>query len=287
MNKKPVPFLALTRLNSSLPVTLYSSLLGAVASQSEPAWSLLYVIIANIFCSWFFFILRDLQYAAIDFSNPDKNFQNPIAAGTMSQKAAQLILLGLASIIIALYALSGTESLLTGLVLLGIIILLNWRKLGLQKAFYLKVSAWHWLVNGFFCLLAHLSLNKYPGQISILTIVFVMLVLLFFTITEHSQHPESKETLKKLNLASAIILTLSIIIATALFFFFRILPYWVLGLFATLLTIMLVPQVLERKRANQKPFLTTDFLKRAFFNAGSLSLMVHFLIPLIYPFFKK
>lgn len=277
----------LLRLKTSLAVTLFASLLGVAASQATPNWKMLCIILANIFSSWILFLFRDWQYAPQDISKQADDMQNPIAAGIIKLNTAKLLLLVLVGITITLYAIPDTKTLITGLALLAIIFILNWRKLGLQKIFHLKTSPYNWLVNAFFCLLGSLGLADELNQFSMLAIAFVVLIMLYISLIDQARQGKSARTLRRLNIISAICLSLAGIIGIMLFVIFELLPYWVTGLSLILMAIMVVPQTLERFRAKEKPLFENDLLRVAFFRSGALGLMVHFLVPLIYSLFIK
>jgi hypothetical protein len=82
-------------------------------------------------------------------------------------------------------------------------------------------------------------------------------------------------------------LTLAILLAIAMFIFVALLPYWIIGLFMLLLAIMLVPQIIERKREKLKPSLDHDVFRIAVFRAAAIAMMVHFLAPLIFQLFSQ
>lgn len=287
MNAKLKALLQLERLKHSLPVTIFVSLLGAAATQSNPSLLLLFVLLANLCVSWLYFTLRDLQFAPLDVSKQDKQPQNPVATGLISPKTANILLLLVGIIAIVLYALAGIKTLITGVVLLIVVFILNWRKLGLQKRFYLKTSPYHFLVNSFMCLLGSLSLNPVLNQVSLLAIGFVLFILLYASFIDQARQVVSKKTLRIINVGAVISLTLAILLAIAIFIFVALLPYWIVGLFMLLLAIMIVPQIIERRREKLKPNLDYDVFRIAVFRAAAIAMLVHFLVPLVFHFFSQ
>lgn len=287
MKKAFKAFSKLTQLKQSLPVLVFATLLGAASIQTPPGIDLIAVLLANILVSWVFFIQRNLQFAALDLTKPQKHAQNPIVSGDFKLNLARFLWVFFAVLAIALYALTNTKTLISGLALLLITILLNWRKAGLQRFFYLRTDPYQWLINGFFCLLGSLSINQQIKPFTLLSIAFIVFILLYITIIDELRQPETHYSVRFLSIAAIISLTLACCIAAALFFVIRILPYWIVGLFILLLLILLLPQILERLREKKKPIIVLNQLRTPLFHSAAIALIIHFIVPILYQLILK
>ena len=286
MKEKLIAFAQMTHLKESLPVLVFSSLMGVVASQSALDWDVIMVLLANMLVSCAGFTLHALQFAPLDIIDTEKRLTNPIATGVFSTKFAVMLSLSFGVIALLFYAMLGSKVLLTGLALVAVLTLINWRKLGLHRHFYLKPGAYQWLIQGFFCLLGSLIQNDSPTQTSLMTVGMVATSLLFITLTDEARVAKNKAQQRWLIIASFVSLSLMVLIGIPLFLMQKILPYWILALFAVLVAILLMPQFLERQRERLKPLVGPRILHIALFRAAAISLAVHFITPFLYQLFK-
>ena len=286
MKSKCRAFIKLVQIQQSLPVLLFSTLLGAASTKSEPSLSLIYVLCANLMVSWVFSILRNLQFAPVDMSDPEKRVQNPIAAGTFSIKFCQTIggMLGIMAIV--LYALAGNKILITGLSIILIAFVLSWRKLGLHSVVLLKTNPHHWLLNSLFCLAGGLSLQTHPNQELFLSIAFVGTILIYTTLIDYTQLTYPQKPRRGVTIGLIASLTTAILIGVTLFFLIAILPIWIIILFGLLSSIMLLPKITEQIRQGQKISFEPKSLRKALIRAAALSLLVHFLAPHFFELFN-
>jgi len=286
MKAKCLAFFKLVQMQQSLPVLLFSTLLGATSTQSDLSLNLLYVLFANLMVCWVFSILRNLQYAPVDMSDPEKRVQNPIAAGTFSIKASQTLGGVLVILAITLYALAGIDILITGLSIILIAFLLSWRKLGLRRFVLLKSSPQHWLLNSLFCLTGGLSQQKPPNQKLFLAVAFIAAILIYTTLIDYTLRASPQKPQRGVMIGLIASLTIAILIGITLFFLLTILPIWILILFGLLMAIMLLPKIAEQTRQGQRVSFEAKSLQTAFFRAASLSLMVYFLASFIFKRFN-
>ncbi len=286
MKEKLIAFAQMTRLKESLPVLVFSSLMGVVASQSTLDWGVIMLLLANMLVSCAGFTLHALQFAPLDIVDTEKRLTNPIATGVFSTKFAVILSLTFGVIALLFYAMLGSKVLLTGLVLVAVLTLINWRKLGLHRHFYLNPGTYQWLIHGYFCLLGSLIQNDSPSQISLMTIGVVATSLLFIILTDEARVAKSKTQQRWFIIASFVCLSLMVLISVPLFLMLKLLPIWVLVLFVVLSAILIVPQLLERQRERLKPLIDPQNLRIALYRAAAISLAVHFITPFLYQLFK-
>lgn len=286
MKEKLIAFAQMTRMKESLPVLVFSTLLGVASTQSTLDWDIIMILVANTLLSCAGFTLHALQFAPLDIVDTEKRLTNPIATGVFSTRLAIILSVSFGVIALVFYAMLGSKVLLTGLVLVAVLTLINWRKLGLHRHFYLKPGTYQWLIHGFFCLLGSLIQNESPSQISLMTLGMVATSLLFIILTDEAQVAKNKAQQRWLIIASFVCLSLLVLVSVPLFFMLRLLPYWVLALFVVLSAILLVPQFLERQRERLKPLFDLKPLRIALYRAAAISLAVHFITPFLYQLFK-
>lgn len=286
MKEKLIAFAQMTRLKESLPVLVSSTLLGVASTQFPLDWGVVLVLLANTLVSCAGFTLHALQFAPLAILDPEKRLSNPIAAGVFSTKVATLLSAIFGLIAIFCYAILGTKTLITGLVLIIIITLINWRKLGLHRRFTLKPGPYQWLVHGFFALFGSLVFDIQPDQATLLVIFFVMALLFYTNVIDQNREPQSKAVQRRLTIISFVSLSVAGIIGFSLFFVFGLLPIWVLLLFIVLTSIMVAPNFLERRREKQLPIFSPGIWRSALFRSAAISLAVHFIAPSLYQLFK-
>jgi 4-hydroxybenzoate polyprenyltransferase len=286
MKTKSLAFFKLVQIQQSLPVLLFSTLLGAASTKSDLRLSLVYVLFANLMVSCFFSILRNLQFAPVDMSDPKNRVKNPIAAGTFSVKASQTMGGVLVILAIVLYSLAGNEILITGLGIILITFILSWRKLGLHRIVLLKTNPQHWLLNSLFCLLGGLSLQIPPNPELFLAVAFIGTSLIYTTLIDYTRLTYPQKPQRRVTIGLIASLTIAILIGITLFILLAILPVWILILFGLLLAIMLLPKMAEQIRQGQRLSFEPKILRTALFRAASLCLLIHFLAPYLFKLFN-
>ena len=286
MKEKLIAFVQMTRLKESLPVLVFSGLLGVASTKAALNWNVIWVLLANLLVSCAGFIFHALQFAPLDMLNAEGRQTNPIAAGVIAARSATILSLCFGFIALVLYAMLGIKALLAALALFTVLTLLNWRKLGLQRFFYLKPGVYQWLINGFFCLMGSLVQNAAPSQTTLTAIVLLVMGLLFISFNDESRKATSQTSQRVLSIAALVSLILTVLIGGILFIMLNLLPVWVIALFFVLSAILLLPQALERQREGQKPLFAPKTMRVALFRAAAISLAVHFITPFLYQLFK-
>ncbi|MHB1355729.1 MAG: UbiA family prenyltransferase [Anaerolineae bacterium] len=128
--------LALMRLREVVPFVLVTSLIGVNVGGAKlgvQPWAVLGVVLANVLCVAFAFMINDVEDAPDDALTPVKAKRNPVSAGRLSPRAGYWASAVVALCALALYAALGTWPLVYGAVCVAIGFLYSWRRVRLKS----------------------------------------------------------------------------------------------------------------------------------------------------------
>ena len=116
MRNKIRAFLKLSRFNEYVFFTIITTFLGIIAAGGEPDWRMAVVLIGNYLAVGYAFMINDIEDAPDDALNPDKIGRNPVSAGIISTKAANIVTYIIGALAVIVFAFLGWRAFIVGFI---------------------------------------------------------------------------------------------------------------------------------------------------------------------------
>ena len=157
MNDQWRGVIKLTRFNEYVWFVIVTTLVGAATAGGEFGWALIGAVIANELSVGFAFMINDVEDAADDALNPAKIKRNPVSAGMLTRRAANIASYGTALIAAVIYATLSPAALLVGVISLVVGWIYSWGPVRLKSKPIVDLLSHVMMLAGFQFLAGHLA----------------------------------------------------------------------------------------------------------------------------------
>ena len=282
----------LSRYREFLWFVVITSLLGAAAAAGAFGIRLLTVLVANELAVAFMFMINDVEDAPDDALTPHKAVRNPIAAGHLSLRSGWWASALVALLAGFLFLLLGVGSALCGWIALLLGYIYSWRKIRLKNLPILDMLSHSMMLAGLQFLVGFLAFH--PG-------IHWWWIFPFAMVTSISLYGELFNELRDLHgdrqaglrHSAAIFgyqpakvlmftfLSIGVLCTIITLLVVPLIPWWVIGLTAFLLAILVLPPLLRVRRLQRNAVDIQAPFQKPFEIAFAIALFAWFFLPWI------
>ncbi len=262
----------LTRYREYLWFVAVTTFLGVIAARGAVGWPLLGVLAANWLAVAFAFMINDVEDAADDALDPAKVNRNPVSAGDLSRRRAQVASLGVAFLSAVMYALLGWLPFVTGGACLLLGFLYSWRPVRLKSMPFFDLASHCLMLAGLQFIAAYVTFQAELGPRFFWPLAFTMAISLYGELYNELRDLEGDRAAGVQHTACLIgprpaywlmMACLAVGAGTGLVSLFavRLIPLPILGLVGALAAILLVRPVMEFRRGRSRVAWQAPFQK--------------------------
>ncbi|HZY42185.1 MAG TPA: UbiA family prenyltransferase [Anaerolineae bacterium] len=260
MSKQLKGVLKLTRINEYVWFVIVTTLVGAATAGGEFGWALIGALIANELSVGFAFMINDVEDADDDALNPAKINRNPVSAGLLTRREANLASYGTALIAGVIYATLSPAALIVGVISLIVGWIYSWGPVRLKSKPIVDLLSHVMMLAGFQFLAGHFTFANQLGGSWFFPFLFLVSISgygeLYNELRDYEgdlkaglKHTAAVIGHRAATLLMNTLLILGIVGALYTIFFMQILPGWVIGLLVAVFAVLFLRPMLNARRA--------------------------------------
>jgi 4-hydroxybenzoate polyprenyltransferase len=272
MKKQLNGLIRLTRYKEYPFFVIITSLLGAAAAHGVLGWKLIGVLIANILAVAFAFMINDVEDAPEDSLDPAKVKRNPVSAADLSARTGRLASFCVAVAAALLYAFLGIWPLITGVICLIIAYFYSWRRVRLKSRPIADLVSHGLMLAGLQFLAAYFTFEPVPFLRWVYPFMFVVGFSLYGEIFNElrdlagDKQAGIKHTANLIGHRAAYWLMSGLLLiglgsGVVTIFIIRLIPVWVLLLWAAIAVILITPKMLRLRQHSSHIAMQESFHK--------------------------
>lgn len=285
MKKSFKGLLRLTRFNDYAWFVVVSTILGITSAKGQFDWRFVVVLIANWLAVRFAFMVNLVENAPDDAFSPNNTHRNPIAAGWISPKVAQLWALATALLAFTLFALLGGYPLLFGSLILSLGYLYSAKAVRLRSIPFLNTLSQSLMLvglqflTGFFTYQTHLTRQWFWPFMFVMSIAIYagLRYKAFLMRTDAGQSANDPENKIRHLLILAALLA-GLFSGYMSFVMLNLIPLWVILVMLVLAALFLLPLIISSRQGDNRPTIQTSLL-RHFVQAAAIALLLQYILP--------
>ena len=263
MNGKIRGVIKLTRFNEYVWFVVVTTLIGAAAADGTFGWPLIGAVIANQLSVGFAFMINDVEDADDDALNPAKINRNPVSAGLLTRREANLASYATALIAALIYATLSPAAFLVGVISLIVGWIYSWGPVRLKSKPVVDLLSHVMMLAGFQFLTGYLAFSNVLANDWVFPFVFVICISGYGELYNELRDYEGdvraglKHTAAVIGhraatyLMNALLITGSVT-AVVTIFIIQIVPLWVMGIVAVIFAVLFMQPMLKARRAGAR-----------------------------------
>jgi 4-hydroxybenzoate polyprenyltransferase len=279
----------LTRYKEYPFFVIFTTLLGAAAAKGTFGWKLAALLGANLLAVAFAFMINDVEDAPDDCLNPAKRKRNPVSAGDLSARNGRLAAFGVAIAAGLIYVFLGLWPLICGASCLGIAFFYSWRRVRLKSRPMADLVSHALMLAGLQFLCAYFTFQRVPFARWVFPFVFVVGISLYGEVFNEIRDLEGDRKASITHTASWIgrkaayglmlgLLLVAIGSGVYTLIVIRLIPLWVLLLWAAYAALLMIPGMLHLRR-HASPVSLQESFHKPIEIAGAFALLLQFIGP--------
>lgn len=260
LNGKLRGVIKLTRINEYVWFVIVTTLVGAATAGGEFGWALIGAVIANELSVGFAFMINDVEDADDDALNPAKIKRNPVSAGMLTKREANIASYATALIAAVIYAMLSPAAFIVGVISLIVGWIYSWGPVRLKSKPIVDLLSHVMMLAGFQFLAGHFAFANQLSGPWFFPFLFLVSISGYGELYNELRDYEGDLTAGLKHTAAVIghraatllmntLLILGIVGALYTIFFMQILPGWVIGLLVAVFALLFLRPMLKARRA--------------------------------------
>ena len=279
----------LTRFDEYVFFVIVTTLLGIASAGGQFNWRFLVVLLANWLAVGFAFMINDIEDAPDDALSSSKINRNPVSAGLITPKTANIWTFVVGGIAAVLFALLGTWPFIIGLASLILGYLYSYRGVRLKTIALLDVLSHCLMLAGLQFLTGYFTYTTVLIRNWYWPFLFVVCISMYGELYneirdfEGDQAAQLRHTAIVLGSRNSHILMLAILMFGVLsgiisFLIIDLIPFWVFIVMAILAVLFVLPPVLKLRHGDSSIEIQNAFQK-PLERSAALALLLQFIAP--------
>lgn len=263
MNDKIRGVIKLTRFNEYVWFVIVTTLMGAATAQGRLGWPLIGALIANQLSVAFAFMINDVEDAADDALNPAKINRNPVSAGLLSRREANIASYATALIAAVIYATLSPAAFGVGVISLIVGWIYSWGPVRLKSKPVVDLLSHVMMLAGFQFLTGYLAFSNVLANNWLFPFIFVVCISGYGELYNELRDYEGDVQAGLKHTAAVIghraatylmngLLITGIVTAAVTIFVIQIVPLWVIGIVGVVFVILFVRPMLAARRTGAR-----------------------------------
>jgi 4-hydroxybenzoate polyprenyltransferase len=263
LNGKLRGVIKLTRFNEYVWFVVVTTLIGAAAADGQFGWPLIGAVIANQLSVGFAFMINDVEDADDDALNPAKINRNPVSAGLLTKREANIASYATALTAALIYATLSPAAFGVGVISLIVGWIYSWGPVRLKSKPAVDLLSHIMMLAGFQFLTGYLAFSNVLANDWVFPFVFVICISGYGELYNELRDYEGdvraglKHTAAVIGHRAAtylmnVLLITGIVTAVITIFVIQIVPLWVMGLVAVIFAVLFVRPMLKARRAGAR-----------------------------------
>ena len=251
----------LTRFNEYVWFVVVTTLIGAATAGGAFGWALIGVLLANELSVGFAFMINDVEDADDDALNPAKIKRNPVSAGLLTKREANLASYLTALLAAVIYAMLSPATFIVGAISLIVGWIYSWGPVRLKSKPIVDLLSHVMMLAGFQFLAGHLAFANQLGGRWFFPFLFLVSISgygeLYNELRDYEgdvraglKHTAAVIGQRAATLVMNTLLGLGLVGALYTIFFMQILPGWVIGLLAAVFALLCLRPMWSARRAS-------------------------------------
>jgi 4-hydroxybenzoate polyprenyltransferase len=275
----------LTRFNEYVWFVIVTTLAGAATAGGKFGWALIGVLIANQLSVGFAFMINDVEDADDDALNPAKIKRNPVSAGMLTKREANIVSYATALIAAVIYATLSPATLIVGAISLLVGWIYSWGPVRLKSKPIVDLLSHVMMLAGFQFLTGHFAFANQLSGPWFFPFLFLVSISgygeLYNELRDYAgdlkaglKHTAAVIGQRAATLLMNTLLILGVVGALYTIFFMQLLPGWVIGLLVAVFVLLCLQPMLKARRAPSTPFHSAQEAR------GSVEAQAPFQVPI-------
>jgi 4-hydroxybenzoate polyprenyltransferase len=253
----------LTRFKEYVWFVVVTTLIGAATAGGQFGWALIGALIANELSVGFAFMINDVEDADDDALNPAKINRNPVSAGILTKREANLASYATALIAAVIYALLSPAAFIVGVISLIVGWVYSWGPVRLKSKPIVDLLSHVMMLAGFQFLTGHFAFANQVGGPWFFPFLFLVSLSGYGELYNELRDYEGdvraglKHTAVVIGHRAATYLMNGLLIAGAIgavytIFIMQIVPWWVIAILAAIFAVLFLRPMLRARRAGTR-----------------------------------
>jgi len=250
----------LTRFKEYIWFVIVTTLIGAATAGGQFGWALIGALIANELSVGFAFMINDVEDADDDALNPAKINRNPVSAGILTKREANIASYITALIAAVIYALLSPAAFIVGVISLIVGWIYSWGPVRLKSKPIVDLLSHVMMLAGFQFLTGHFAFANQIGGPWFFPFLFLVSLSGYGELYNELRDYEGdvraglKHTAAVIGHRAATYLMNGLLIAGVIgavytIFVMRLVPWWVIAMIAAVFALLFLRPMLEARRA--------------------------------------
>ena len=260
MSDKVRGVIKLTRFKEYIWFVIVTTLIGAATAGGQFGWALIGVLIANELSVGFAFMINDVEDADDDALNPAKIQRNPVSAGILTKREANLASYATALIAAVIYALLSPVAFVVGVLSLIVGWIYSWGPVRLKSKPVVDLLSHVMMLAGFQFLTGHFAFATQLGGPWFFPFLFLVALSGYVELYNELRDYEGdvraglKHTAAVIGHRAATYLMNGLLIAGIIgavytIFVMQLVPWWVIAVIAGVFALLFLRPMLAARRA--------------------------------------
>lgn len=260
MSDKLHGVIKLTRFKEYIWFVIVTTLIGAATAGGQFGWALIGALIANELSVGFAFMINDVEDADDDALNPAKINRNPVSAGILTKREANIASYITALIAAVIYALLSPAAFIVGVISLIVGWIYSWGPVRLKSKPIVDLLSHVMMLAGFQFLTGHFAFANQIGGPWFFPFLFLVSLSGYGELYNELRDYEGdvraglKHTAAVIGHRAATYLMNGLLIAGVIgavytIFVMRLVPWWVIAMIAAVFALLFLRPMLEARRA--------------------------------------
>ena len=260
MSDKVRGVIKLTRFNEYVWFVIVTTLIGAATAQGTFGWALIGALVANQLSVAFAFMINDVEDADDDALNPAKIKRNPVSAGLLTKREANIASYATALIAAIIFALLSPAAFIVGVISLIVGWIYSWGPVRLKSKPIVDLLSHVMMLAGFQFLTGHFAFASQLGGPWFFPFLFLVSLSGYGELYNELRDYEGdvraglKHTAAVIGHGAATYLMNGLLIAGVIgavytIFVMQLVPWWVIAVIAGVFAVLFLRPMLAARRA--------------------------------------
>lgn len=265
MSDKLRGVIKLTRFNEYVWFVIVTTLVGAATAGGKFGWPLIGALLANELSVGFAFMINDVEDAADDALNPAKIKRNPVSAGMLTKREANIASYATALIAAVIYATLSPAAFIVGVISLIVGWIYSWGPVRLKSKPIVDLLSHVMMLAGFQFLAGHFAFTNQLDSRWFFPFLFLVSISgygeLYNELRDYAGDLKAglKHTAAVIGHRAATYLMNALLIAGIIgavytIFVMQIVPWWVIDMLVVIFALLFLRPMLKARRTPSTPF---------------------------------